>query len=134
LPEVTAAELFRRANAARRRGEFPVAKAQYSELIARFPESAEARLARLSLGRLLLAAGDSAEAERTLRGYLADGDRALGEEALVSHAQSLRALGRSLEEQQAWQLLLSRYPSSIYAAAARQRLKALAAQEAIPDP
>jgi TolA-binding protein len=121
----TAADIFRRANAARRAGDRALAGSLYAGLQAGFPDSDEARLSRVSLGKLLLASGGALEAERQFSLYLAQGGRELAEEALVGRAESLDRLGRPAEERQAWQKLLESFPSSVYAARARQRLEEL---------
>jgi TolA-binding protein len=123
--EPTAAALFSAANAARRGGDFDRAKRTYSELIARYPTSDEARLARVSLGKLLLAKGNASGAEKEFDQYLKGGSGQLAEEALVSRAQSLRKLGRTDAERATWQRLLAEHPNSVYAAEARGRLQAL---------
>jgi tetratricopeptide (TPR) repeat protein len=123
----TAAELFHRANLARGTGDAATAQRDYSELIARFPDSNEAQLAQISLGKLLLARGASQAAEREFRGYLARGSGQLDEEALLSQAQTLRGMGRRDDEQNAWQTLLRNYPNSVYAERARRRLLELSA-------
>jgi len=128
-PSVTPAEraagLFHEANNARRDGDLPRARRLYGQLIATHPSSDEAGLARVSLGRLLLAAGDARGAERELRRYLASGGGQLQEEALVGQAQSLGLLGRTGEERAAWKRLLEAHPRSVYAAQAKQRLAEL---------
>jgi TolA-binding protein len=120
-----AAGLFHDANAARRDGDLRRARRLYAQLIAMHPGSDEAGLARVSLGSLLLAAGDARGAEREFRAYLAGGGGQLREEALVGQAQSLGKLGRTDEERAAWKRLLDAHPSSVYAAQARLRLDAL---------
>jgi TolA-binding protein len=120
-----AASLFRSANAARREGAFERAKRLYGELIARYPSSDEARLSRVSLGRLLLAKGDPSDAEREFDKYLKDGKGELAEEALASRAESLQKLGKTDAERRTWQRLLAEHPNSVYAAQAKQRLDAL---------
>lgn len=120
-----AATLFRAANAARREGAFDRAKRLYGELIARYPNSDEARLSRVSLGKLLLEKGDPSDAEREFGKYLKDGKGELAEEALVSRAESLQKLGKTDAERSTWQRLLAEHPNSVYAARAKQRLEAL---------
>jgi hypothetical protein len=124
--ERTAASLFRDARVARRTGELESARALYSELQASFPDSSEARVSRVSLGKLLLLGGDAAAAERQFRAYLAHAGGDLVEEALVGRAEALARLGESGEERRVWQLLQARYPSSVYAERARKRLEELA--------
>jgi TolA-binding protein len=130
--ERTAATLFRDARAARRQGELATARSLYAELQASFPESAEARVSRVALGKLLLMAGDGAAAERQFRLYLAGSGGDLIEEALLGRAEALGRLGRSGEERRVWQELGARYPSSVYAERARKRLDELA-REAEPS-
>lgn len=123
---VTAANLFRRANAARRAGDFDTARALYAELEGKFPGSEEGRVSRVSLGKLLLAAGRPSEADRLFIGYLSTGGGSLAEEALVGRADSLQQLGRGADERDVWQALLRDFPSTVYAARAAQRLDQLA--------
>jgi TolA-binding protein len=123
--EYSAAALFRAANAARRDGDFDRAKRAYSDLIARYPGSDEARLARVSLGKLLLAKGNASGAAREFDEYLKGGHGQLTEEALVSRAQSLQKLGHAEAERRTWQGLLAGYPNSVYSAEAKRRLEAL---------
>jgi TolA-binding protein len=124
--DVTAATLFKSANAARRDGDFANAERLYSELIAKYPSSDEAGLARVSLGKLLLERGDPSEAEREFGRYLEGKHGQLAEEALVNRAESLQKMGRADAERATWQSLLADYPHSVYAAEAKARLAALA--------
>jgi len=113
--------LFEAANRSRLASEAPRAIALYQELVARHPASAEAALAQLSLGKLLLAQGD---AERALAAFRAGSAQrsALSAEALWGEASALKALGREAEERAALERLLSRFPNGAYAGAARKRL------------
>jgi hypothetical protein len=124
----SSAELFRRANAARRSGDLTSARALYTELQTSYPRSDEARLSHVSLGRLLLGAGRAEEADRQFASYLADGGGTLAEEAWVGRAESLERLGRSAAERQIWLSLLESFPSSVYADRARERLEKLGDQ------
>ena len=124
--EPAAPELFSRANAARRAGDFAQARRVYSELITKYPGSDEARLSELSLGKLLLASGEAAQAEREFSHYLSAGNEPLAEEALVNQAESFHAMNRGADERRAWLRLLAEHPSSVYGARARTRLSALA--------
>jgi TolA-binding protein len=126
-PTPTATDVFRQANLARHAGDLDRARALYGELQTRFPSSDEARLSFVSMGKLLLAAGRAADAERQLSRYLSLGDGELTEEALVARAQSLELLGRNESERQVWQRLLRQFPSSVYGERARGRLADLAA-------
>jgi TolA-binding protein len=130
----TAAALFRAGNAARRDGDFDRAKRAYMDLIARYPGSDEARLARVSLGKLLLAKGNASGAAREFDEYLKGGQGQLTEEALVSRAQSLQKLGHVEAERRTWQGLLAGYPNSVYSAEARRRLEALRREAISPAP
>jgi hypothetical protein len=121
-----AAGLFREAAAARRSSNFGRARQLYLRLESDFPGSAEAQLAPVSLGKVLLLMGRAAEAERQFSLYSSVGG-ALSEEALVGQAQSLARLGRVSDEQNVWQRLLRDFPRSLYAGEANQRLSALGA-------
>jgi TolA-binding protein len=127
--ESTAAELFRAGNAARHAADFPRAKRLYSELIQKYPTSEEASVARVSLGKLLLAKGDTTAAEHEFRQYLKNGRGQLAEEAFVSRAHSLQKLGRTDAERATWQELLANYPETVYAAEAEARLRVLSRGE-----
>ena len=117
----TPGELFSQANAARRQGQQKWAIALYAELQRAHPRSAEASMSHLSMGRLLLARGQAARALAQFSGYLA-GRGPLQEEAMLGKARALAQLGRRSEERAAWKALLTRCPSSMYAAEARERL------------
>ena len=127
--ESTAAELFRAANAARHAADFPRAKRLYSELIQKHPNSEEAGVARVSLGKLLLSKGDTTAAENEFRQYLSSGRGQLAEEALVSRAHSQQKLGRTDAERITWQELLADYPNTVYSAEAEARLRVLSRGE-----
>jgi len=125
--EGSAASLFRDANAARRAGNFELARTRYAELQARYPETDEARVSRVSLGKLLLSAGRTREAEREFQSYLRARGGSLDEEALVGRADALGRLGENAEERRVWEVLLRGHPSTVYATRARQRLLELGA-------
>jgi TolA-binding protein len=125
LGDLDAAELFARGNKARRGGSYADAVRHYSELQKRFPGSREAHTSQVALGWLLLnQLGNSSGALAQFNGYLASGG-VLSEEASAGRALALGRLGRSGEERQAWQQLLDRYPQSVHAERARQRLQEL---------
>jgi len=123
--ELTAADLFHDASAARRAADLPRARALYAELQARFPHTSEARVSLVSLGTLLLAAGRAGEAEAAFDSYLRGGRGDLTEEALVGRASALSTLGRRADEHRTWTELLERYPNSVYGARGKARLEAL---------
>ena len=129
----TAAELFRRANGARGAGDVGVARALYREVEDRFPDSAEARLARVSLGKLLLGAGDVRAAEAEFALYLAGGGP-LVQEALVGRAECLRRLARPDDERRVWQRLVEEFPAGVYEPQARRRLAELGVPDPVPVP
>lgn len=124
LPSETAAELFNAANLARRQGKTAVCVIRYRELQRRFPGSEEARQSYVSLGKVLRANGDVAGAVREFTSYLRY-PGALEAEALVGRAEGLSALGQTAQERATWQRLLDRFPASVYASRARQRLNEL---------
>lgn len=117
-----AAELFSKANLARRSGNDSAAIAAYRELIEAFPKSPEASVGRASMARILLDRGESADALRKYDESLAAGAGALTEEMLLGRATSLERIGNSASEAAAWSALLRAFPSSIHAARARERL------------
>ncbi len=121
---LTAEELFSSGNRARRAGQSARAIALFQQLQGEFPRSAEARLSRLSLGRIWLAQGGASQALAQFDGYLASGGP-LTEEALLGKARALAALGRFREERVAWQTLQQRFPGSVYQAQAEERLRQL---------
>lgn len=130
----TAGELFRDASAARRGGDFELARALYAELQTKYPASEEASVSRVSLGKLLLAKGRAREADQQFRSYLSSGRKNLEEEALVGRADALGRLGEKGEERRVWEALLRSHPSSVYAARARQRLDELGAADPVERP
>ena len=125
--KVSAAELFATANAARRDHETSAAVRAYRELLRGHPQSPEAKVARVALGRLLLdRVGDARGALRELDAYLADREHgSLREDALIGRALALGRLGRSREERDAWSRLLEEFPRSASAERARARISAL---------
>ncbi len=123
-PRADAAELFRTANEARRGGRTSEAVRSYQELQQRFPGSAEAHAARVSLGGLLLRSGDAGAALAQFDAYLRGGGR-LEAEALFGRGRALEALGRAADEVDNWETLVQRYPQSGYATHARRRLDQL---------
>lgn len=121
----SAASLFSDANDARRRGDTARAIDLYRELDRAHPHSAEARVARATMGKLLLEKGDAKQALERFDAYLSPGGGTLSEEALLGRAESLGRMGKTAEERAAWQQLLRAYPASPHAARARTRLASL---------
>ncbi|MBI5534157.1 MAG: tetratricopeptide repeat protein [Deltaproteobacteria bacterium] len=119
----TAQDLFARANEARRQNRDAAAVSLYRELQRRFPDSREAVASRAVLGQLLLDKSDPNAALGQFDRYLAEGKNgSVNEEALAGRAMSLQRLGRTAEERAAWQELLQRFPHSLHASRARERL------------
>ncbi len=96
-------------------GDRPTAMRSYRILIERFPDSVEGRTARISLGRLLLATGDTSAALVEFEKYL-DGHDAgpLLEEARYGRIRCLQALGRTAELHTAIDDFEARYPTSLH--------------------
>jgi TolA-binding protein len=117
---LSARSLFARANQQRVSGDTRGAIVLYQMLTERHPGSAEADLAELSLGKLLLQTGDASGALTHFR--RAGGAGALGSEALWGEANALKTLGRTSEERQTLERLLALHPDGAYAKAARKRL------------
>jgi TolA-binding protein len=115
-----ASALFGEANKKRLAGDTAGAVERYLLVAERYPGSAEANLADLSLGKLFIASGDSKRALTHFR--KAGASSALGAEALWGEASALRALGRVSDERAALERLLAQYPNGAYAKAARKRL------------
>jgi TolA-binding protein len=124
-PAESAASLFAEANQARRRGDSTRAAALYRRLQSEFPRSPEAELSQVTLSMLLLDRGDAAGALSGFDSYLSRPRRGLEAEALVGRARALRALGSFEAEAGAWREVLRRYPNSVYAKQATDRLSAL---------
>ena len=124
---VNAAELFARANLARRRGDVNEAAHTYRDLQSTFPGSPEEIVSRVTLGRLMLdRLGDARGALVQFDSYLANPTHgALREEALIGRALALGRLHRQAEEKGAWAALVAAYPKSAYAERARARLEEL---------
>jgi len=121
------AELFARANDARRAGETTRAVSLYEQLQSEFPDSREASTSRVALGRLLLdRTGEPGRARALFDRYLErDPTGPLAEEARVGRALAFMRLGDRDAERAAWREVLERHPGSVHAERARQRLGAL---------
>ncbi|HEX6272235.1 MAG TPA: tetratricopeptide repeat protein, partial [Polyangiaceae bacterium] len=126
----SAATLLKQASDARRAGDSERAIALYRRLEHEFPASAEAGLAALPLGGLLLDRGQAraalAEFDRHARS--GSGGRLLPE-ALYGRGRALAALGNRSEERRTWTRLLAEFPESPYARHAKRRLTELDATD-----
>jgi hypothetical protein len=97
----------------------------YRALTERYPGSVEAELSRVTLATLLLDRGDPANALLGFERYLGGRSHALEVEALVGRARALQRLGRKGDEILAWQAVKQRFPGSVYARQAAERLTVL---------
>ncbi len=124
-------ELLQRAQQALAKGRTRRAKKMYQQLISQYPDSREARVTRVTLGRMALAAGQYQTALRSFERYLKGGDGPLREEAEIGRIQALGKLGRSQAERAAIAAFLGdpARANSLYRGRLERRLKALAGEE-----
>src|SRR5262249_52451187 len=108
----------------RREGHGDAAVATYRRLQAMFPETPEARLSSAFAGQLLLGQRRPGEALAQFDRHLKMGGE-VGEEALAGRATALEELHRTADAIAAWKNLLARYPGSVYAGRARERIDEL---------
>ncbi len=118
-PPHGAAALFAVANQARREGRSAAAIEAYERLQLEFPSSAEAKHADLTLAELYLQGGQPSAALSRFQLYRTG---PLSAEARWGEARALRQLGQTEAERAALQRVVTEFPSSAYADAARQRL------------
>jgi TolA-binding protein len=117
----SAQSLFRRAKRLRP-VDWPAAAELYAELIRRHPNSNEAGVSEVALGKWSLAQGRSGDALEWFRAHLRRPPGALTAEALFGEARALESIGSHAAARAPWRQLLERYPASLYAEVARQRL------------
>lgn len=98
---------------------------KYDALLRRHPGSAQARAARVSLGRLELNAGHAKKALAHYDAYLRGPGGAMRREAELGRIDALRKLGRADAEKQAIEAFLGDHPSTVHATRLRSRLEAL---------
>jgi TolA-binding protein len=121
--EETAEQLFHQANEARRSKNVAQTTRLFRKLQRLYPSSREARLSEVVLGTFLLDQGQANAALEQLNRYLASGSgQSLTAEAYYGKGRALAQLGRAVEEQATWHLLLEQFPKSPYASQARKRL------------
>jgi tetratricopeptide (TPR) repeat protein len=120
----SADELLRRAQDDLGAGRTTEAVDAYRELVARYPASAEARAALISLGRLALDQGHAEEALGHLDRYLRN-PGPLDEEARYWRIEALRRLGKASAEAAAIEEFLGRHPASVHAERLRARAEAV---------
>jgi TolA-binding protein len=122
----SAADRFSEANRLRKAGRLGDAERAYRQLQRTHGGSPEAAVSHVLLGRILLRQSRPGVACSEFERYLARNPGGnLAEDALQGQAMGLRALGRRAEESNVWKTLLRRFPSSIYARVARERLEEL---------
>jgi TolA-binding protein len=114
--------LFRRANRLRR-SDWSAAAAVYGELIERYPDSTEAGIAEVALGKWLLAQGRSGDALERFRAHQRRGGSPLAAEAIWGEARALESIGSHAAALEPWRRLVEQHPDSPYAVVARQRLR-----------
>jgi TolA-binding protein len=125
-----AADLLGVANRARAERRFSAALDAYRRVIARFPETRQAQIARVSAGDLELERADPRAAEQLFYGAVRDAD--VGAEALFGLAEAYRAEERSAEERRTLERFVERHPESPLVPAARRRLSELGTAHATP--
>jgi TolA-binding protein len=122
--EPTAASLFERATLERQHRHASAAITLYRQLQRLYPNSNEARVSHVSLGRLLVDSAEPAAAIAQFDAYLTTpGDGLLAPEALFGKARALEAIGRTGEGRATWQRLLTSFADSVYASEARRHLQ-----------
>ncbi|MGK4001392.1 tetratricopeptide repeat protein [Sorangium sp. So ce1036] len=119
-PAMGAEALLLRAQSRLGQGKTAEALAAYRALLARHPESPEARAALVSLGQIALRQGKAAEALGHFERYLAGGGP-LAAEARIGRVQCLRRLGRTADERAAIAEFLARHGDSVHAPRLRAR-------------
>jgi TolA-binding protein len=119
----SSATLFAQASLLRREGQSGRAIELYSQLLERYPRSAEAGSAQIALAMLYLQSGAAGSALTYFNRYLAeDPGGQLAAEALWGKTRALTALGHDEEARRGLLRLVKRYPRSTYATAARAKL------------
>lgn len=124
VAEATPAALMAAAGRARRSGDIERASRFYRRLQRDFPQTAEAELSHVSLGKLLADAGDARGGLLELEAYLARlPEGPLAPEAWFEVGRLRALLGDAIGARGAWQTLVQRFSASPYARLARVRLQ-----------
>ena len=118
VPSADAATMLADARSLRGQGNRKKAGQTFAALIKAHPNSAEAGVARVSLGQLRLSAGRNKAALSLFSAYLRKGG-SLAEEALWGKIQALNGLGRKDALAAAVAELERRFPRSVYRARAQ---------------
>ncbi|MCR9162294.1 MAG: hypothetical protein ACE37F_31195 [Nannocystaceae bacterium] len=124
-PAPPADTLLRKAQDALAAKDASGARRAYERLLVAHPRSAQARAARMSLGRLELAAGRPKKALSHYDAYLRGQGGAMRREAELGRIDALRALGRTSAEQTAIEAFLHAHPKTVHATRLQARLDAL---------
>jgi hypothetical protein len=128
VPHRSAAELLKLAQEARASGRENRARTAYRRLVRDFPDSSEAKLVRISLGKMELGAGRAKSALRFFSDYLAiEPSGPLAEEAREGKIRAFAALGRRNEETAAIRDFLARHGGSSLRGRMSERLRELEA-------
>lgn len=121
----SAQKLLERAQQEVSHGKRASAVTSYKQLVARFPHSAEAKVAHVSLGRIELRRGRAKQALAHFDAYLASSAGPLVQEARYGRIRALRGLGRDDQELASITAFLADHTDSLYAARLRKRAQEL---------
>ena len=125
IPAPKADELLERARTLFAAGKTTAAVSAYRELLARYPQSVEGRVALVSLGRIELQRGQAARAIGYFDRYLSESAGPLRQEARYGRIRALRELGRTDQERRSIEAFLADHPQGIYSPRLRRRLAEL---------
>lgn len=124
-PPPSADELLRTAQDALAAKDTAGAIRKYSALVRHHPRSAQARAARVSLGRLQLSSGRAKKALAQFDRYLESSGGGLRREAELGRIDALRTLGRTTAHRRAVEAFLEAHPNTVHAGRLRKQLEAL---------
>jgi len=124
-PTPSADELLRTAQDALAAKDTTSAIRKYSALVRHHPRSAQARAARVSLGRLQLSSGRAKKALAQFDRYLEGPGGGLRREAELGRIDALRKLGRSDAQKRAIEAFLDAHPNTVHAGRLRKQLETL---------
>lgn len=124
-PTPSADELLRTAQDALAAKDTTGAIRKYSALVRHHPRSAQARAARVSLGRLQLSSGRAKKALAQFDRYLDGTGGGLRREAELGRIDALRKLGRADAQKRAIEAFLKAHPNTVHAGRLRKQLETL---------
>ncbi len=124
-PRVSPEDQLRAAQDALASGDRSAALTRYRQLVRQHPRSEQARVAKVSIGRLELKAGRAKAALRSFDAYLGTSGGSMRREASVGRIEALRALGQTDDERAAIEDFLSAHGNSAYAGRLERRLESL---------